>query len=186
MAELSTIARPYAEAAFDLARGKNALPAWSGMLELVAAVATDARMSAALASPKLGDAEKESLFLSVCGDRLDADARSFVRVLIESDRIGVAREIREIYEKRRNDAEVGQFHPTIAGLTDVAAATTPTASGMRIRRNAARCERQKNGTSPHDCRRPPPRKLARKEKWTSFVFVLPRKRRRTMIQINCV
>ena len=66
---------------------------------------TDARMSEALASPKLGDAEKESLFLSVCGDRLDADARSFVRVLIESDRIGVAREIREIYEKRRNDAE---------------------------------------------------------------------------------
>ena len=105
MAELSTIARPYAEAAFDLAREKNALPAWSGMLELVAAVAADARMGAALASPKLGDAEKESLFLSVCGDRLDAPARSFVRVLIESDRIGVAREIREIYEKRRNDAE---------------------------------------------------------------------------------
>ncbi|MBP8139356.1 MAG: F0F1 ATP synthase subunit delta [Burkholderiales bacterium] len=105
MAELSTIARPYAEAAFDLAREKNALPVWSRMLELVAAVATDARMSEALASPKLGDAEKESLFLSVCGDKLDADARSFVRVLIESDRIGVAREIREIYEKRRNDAE---------------------------------------------------------------------------------
>ena len=68
MAELSTIARPYAEAAFDLAREKNALPVWSRMLELVAAVATDARMSEALASPKLGDAEKESLFLSVCGD----------------------------------------------------------------------------------------------------------------------
>ena len=59
MAELSTIARPYAEAAFDLAREKNALPAWSNMLGLVAAVAADARMSEALASPKLGDAEKE-------------------------------------------------------------------------------------------------------------------------------
>lgn len=105
MAELSTIARPYAEAAFDLAREKNALPAWSRMLELVAAVAADARMGEALASPRLGDAEKESLFLSVCGDRLDADGRSFVRVLIEADRIGLAREIREIYEKRRNDAE---------------------------------------------------------------------------------
>lgn len=105
MAELSTIARPYAEAAFEIAREKNALPAWSGMLDLVAAVASDAKMGEALASPKLGDAEKASLFLSVCGDRLDADARSFVRVLIESDRIGLAREIREIYQKRRNDAE---------------------------------------------------------------------------------
>ncbi|CAG0976764.1 F-type H+-transporting ATPase subunit delta [Burkholderiales bacterium] len=105
MAELTTVARPYAEAAFDIARGKNALPAWSTMLELVASVATDPRVSEALASPKLGDAEKESLFLSVCGERLDADARSLVRVLIESDRIGLAREIRELYEKRRNDAE---------------------------------------------------------------------------------
>ena len=105
MAELSTIARPYAEAAFDLAREKNALPVWSRMLELVASVAADARMADTLASPKLGDREKESLFLSVCGDRLDADARSFVRVLIESDRIALARESREIYEKRRHDAE---------------------------------------------------------------------------------
>jgi F-type H+-transporting ATPase subunit delta len=105
MAELSTIARPYAEAAFDLAQEKQALPAWSRMLSLVASLATDARMRTALASPKLGDAEKESLFLSVAGDALDADARSFVRVLIESDRIGLAREIFEIYEKRRNDAE---------------------------------------------------------------------------------
>ena len=105
MAELSTLARPYAEAAFEIAREKNALPAWARMLALVAAVASDAKMGDALASPKLGDGEKESLFLSVCGDRLDADARSFVRVLIESDRIGLAREIHEAFEKRRHDAE---------------------------------------------------------------------------------
>ena len=105
MAELSTIARPYAEAAFDLAREKNALPQWSRMLGLVASVATDPRMREALASPKLGDAEKEALFLSVTGDGLDADARSFVRVLIESDRIGLTRELLDIFEKRRNEAE---------------------------------------------------------------------------------
>jgi F-type H+-transporting ATPase subunit delta len=105
MAELTTIARPYAEAAFEIASAKHALPAWSRMLSLVESVAGDARMRDALASPRLGDAEKESLFLSICGDGLDADARSFVRVLIESDRLGVAREIREVYEKRKNDAE---------------------------------------------------------------------------------
>ena len=105
MAELSTIARPYAEAAFEIAREKNALAPWSRMLGLVASVATDPRMQTALASPKLGDAEKESLFLSVTGEGLDADVRSFVRVLIEADRIGLTREIVEIYEKRRNEAE---------------------------------------------------------------------------------
>ena len=105
MAELSTIARPYAEAAFELAREKTALPAWSRMLDLIASVATDARMRTALASPKLDDAEKESLFLSVTGENLDDDARSFVRVLIKSDRIALAREIRELFEVRRNEAE---------------------------------------------------------------------------------
>ena len=105
MAELSTIARPYAEAAFEIASAKRALPVWSRMLELVESVASDPRMRVALANPTLGDGAKESLFLSICGDGLDADARSFVRVLIESDRIGLAREIRDIYQKRRNDAE---------------------------------------------------------------------------------
>jgi F-type H+-transporting ATPase subunit delta len=105
MAELSTIARPTAEAAFEIARERKALDVWSRMLSLVSSVASDAGMRSALASPKLGDPEKESLFLSVAGEGLDADARSFVRVLIETDRIGLAREIAEIYEKRRNDAE---------------------------------------------------------------------------------
>mgnify|MGYP003391766516 CR=1 FL=1 len=45
MAELSTIARPYAHAALNLAREKNALPVWSRMLELVADVAADERMN---------------------------------------------------------------------------------------------------------------------------------------------
>ena len=105
MAELSTIARPYAEAAFEIASAKRALPAWSRMLELVETVASDARMRVALSNPTLGDDAKESLFLSICGERLDADAKSFVRVLIEADRIGLAREIREVFEKRRHDAE---------------------------------------------------------------------------------
>ncbi len=119
MAELSTIARPYAEAAFEIASSTNALPVWSRMLALVESVAGDPRMRTALASPKLGDAEKESLFLSICGDGLDADAKSFVRVLIESDRIGLAREIREVYEKRRNDAE-GVARATIESAMPVA------------------------------------------------------------------
>jgi F-type H+-transporting ATPase subunit delta len=105
MAELITIARPYAEAAFELAQEKNALPAWSGALALISQVASDARMGAALDNPALGAGEKESLFLSVAGDKLDADARNFVRVLIESGRIGLAPEIRELYEKRKLEAE---------------------------------------------------------------------------------
>ena len=43
MAELSTIARPYAVAAYKLGKEKKALAQWSDMLALAAAVAADAR-----------------------------------------------------------------------------------------------------------------------------------------------
>jgi F-type H+-transporting ATPase subunit delta len=105
MAELLTIARPYAEAAFGIARDKNALPVWSEMLRLAAAVGADPQMQNALASPKLGAAEKESLFLSVVGDKLDTEGRNFIRVLIENDRISLLPEIRRLFEMRKDTAE---------------------------------------------------------------------------------
>ena len=46
MAELATVARPYAEAAFELARDEQALPAWSEMLRLAATIVADARRAA--------------------------------------------------------------------------------------------------------------------------------------------
>jgi F-type H+-transporting ATPase subunit delta len=105
MAELQTIARPYAEAAFELAREANALPLWSTALKLAANVAGDSRMKDALDSPMLDTAAKESLFLSVAGDGLPPEGRSFVRVLIEADRISVLPQISELFEERKNAAE---------------------------------------------------------------------------------
>lgn len=105
MAEPLTIARPYAEAAFDLARDANALPVWSEMLRLAADVAADERMHAALASPKLTAGDKEALFLSICGERLSPEGRNFVRVLIEAERIDLLPQIRELFEERKNDVE---------------------------------------------------------------------------------
>jgi F-type H+-transporting ATPase subunit delta len=105
MAELTTIARPYAEAAFRIAREQNALPAWSSMLRMVGAVVADPKVAAALDNPRLTAAAKESLLLSVCGDGLDPQARSFVRVVVDADRIGVMREIAALFENLKDAAE---------------------------------------------------------------------------------
>lgn len=104
MAELTTIARPYAEAAFRLARDANALPAWSEMLRFMAGVVADARMAAALDNPRLTAGDKEALVLSVCSDRLDPLGRNFVRVLVGADRVGVLPQIRELFEGLKDDA----------------------------------------------------------------------------------
>jgi F-type H+-transporting ATPase subunit delta len=105
MAELTTIARPYAEAAFALAREQNALPAWSEMLKLAGTVVADPRIAEALDNPRLDAPAKESLILSICGDGLNAEGRSFVRVLIEGDRIAMLPHIQAQFETLKNDAD---------------------------------------------------------------------------------
>jgi F-type H+-transporting ATPase subunit delta len=105
MAELTTIARPYAEAAFRLAQQQGALPQWSQMLGLVSQVAADPQMAAALDNPKLTAADKEALLLKVCGDSLDNYGRNFVRVLVDADRIGVLPQIAALFDGLRDDAE---------------------------------------------------------------------------------
>ncbi len=105
MAELTTIARPYAEAAFRLARDENALPAWSEMLRFASAIVADLRVAAALDNPKLTAADKASLVLSVAGDRLDALARNFVRVLVEADRVALLPQIQALFEALKNDTD---------------------------------------------------------------------------------
>jgi F-type H+-transporting ATPase subunit delta len=105
MAELTTIARPYAEAAFRLARDENALPVWAEMLRFASSVVVDPRIAAALDNPKLTAGDKESLVLSVCGDRLDHLGRNFLRVLIEADRVALLPQILALFETLKNDTD---------------------------------------------------------------------------------
>jgi len=105
MAERSTIARPYADAAFEAARDKNDLAGFGAELALAQAIAADPAMAEALASPKLDVDAKTALFLSIGGERFSAEMRNFVRILIEGDRIEVLPEIRAFYEARKNEAD---------------------------------------------------------------------------------
>ena len=104
MAELATIARPYAEAAFQRARDGQALPAWSDILKLAASIVGDERVAKALDNPRLDAAAKESLLLSIGGDRFDPQARSFIRVLVEGERVTLLPQISAMFETLKSDA----------------------------------------------------------------------------------
>lgn len=105
MAENSTIARPYAQAAFDIAQAKSELAAWSDMIALAAMVAADDRMATAIDSPHIKNEDLVSLFLDVCGDKLNAEGQNFIRVLAENKRLGILADIATAYEQLRADAE---------------------------------------------------------------------------------
>jgi F-type H+-transporting ATPase subunit delta len=99
MAELATIARPYAEAVFRLGKQSNALPAWSDALALVASVYHDPQMRAAMANPKVTSAEIERLLLAICGDRIDGVVRNLIRLLVHNRRLAAIAEIRELFDQ---------------------------------------------------------------------------------------
>ena len=105
MAEPTTVARPYAEAAFKLADEAGALAKWSEMLGALAAVAQDARVRAAIADPNRTDAQVAGVFISILGGKLSGDAENFVRVLAQNDRLGLLPEIREQFEALKNERE---------------------------------------------------------------------------------
>ena len=128
MAEPSTIARPYAEAAFSLADGAGELAEWSTALANLAAVAADARMRAVIADPNLSPAKVAGLILSILGGKLSGDAENFVRVLADNARLGVLDEIRQQFEALKNEREgvaeaevVSAFEMDEAQLRDLVA-----------------------------------------------------------------
>ena len=105
MAEPSTIARPYAEAAFKLADSQGKLAEWSVTLANLSAVAADARVRAAIGDPNLSAAKVAGLVISVLAGKLTGESENFVRVLAENGRLDVLSEIRAQYEALKNDRE---------------------------------------------------------------------------------
>jgi F-type H+-transporting ATPase subunit delta len=104
MAENVTIARPYADAAFELARGAGALGPWSEALDRLAAAAADPTMKACFSDPKLSSDQLNKLVLDVAGD-LNAEQQNFVRVLVDNERLQVLPEIRDLFVALKNEHE---------------------------------------------------------------------------------
>ena len=105
MLEKTTIARPYAQAVFEYARENNEVEQWSGMLQLLAVIVSDPDMHRLLSDPRVSDEQLEGLIADLCGDRLTAAGRNFVKILIGSERLQYAQQIAGLYEAMRFDAE---------------------------------------------------------------------------------
>jgi F-type H+-transporting ATPase subunit delta len=105
MAEPSTVARPYAEAAFQLAAEGNALAKWSEMLGALALVARDERVQRAASNPELSDDQVAGLFIAILAGRLSGEGENFVRVLAHNKRLELLPLIHEQFEALKNERE---------------------------------------------------------------------------------
>ncbi len=105
MAELSTVARPYAEAVFKLAQDKTASDRWSEVLAFLEQVVRDPAVAALIGNPRFETARLLTLLGDIGGNRLDAEARQFLAVLAENGRLPLLPLIQRQYEQLRHERE---------------------------------------------------------------------------------
>lgn len=112
MAEEITVARPYAEAVYQIATASGTLEKWSDILAFVAAVASDPQMEKIIGNPKLTHADQEKVFFSVCESKLDEQAKNMLRLLLENRRIPLLPAISALFEELKS-AHTGTLDATI-------------------------------------------------------------------------
>ncbi len=105
MAESVTIARPYAQAVFRLARESKSLKAWSERLQRLAAIAQDAEMTKVVGNPKFSAVQVANLFVSLSGEPGNQELTSFISILADNERLDVLTQIQEIYEQLKSKDE---------------------------------------------------------------------------------
>ncbi len=105
MAEKSTIARPYAQAVFELAREQGNYAVWSDLLGYAGAVVSVPEVRTMLTSPHVSQQQVTDLLIELCGKRADKQGQDLIRVLVANRRAGVLPEIAALYEQLRSEAE---------------------------------------------------------------------------------
>jgi len=105
MSEAITIARPYAQAAFDEAQKQNALKAWSQLLIELAELVSQAEVCAVINNPKVTKAQLFDLMGSFIDASASQQQRNFIHILADSQRLLVLPEITAIFEALKAEAE---------------------------------------------------------------------------------
>jgi len=98
MAEVITLARPYAQALFSLAKETTTLNEWSSDLDFLRNVAKDEYFQSTIGAPDIKLDDIENLFLTICADQVSAEACNFVRLLVRNGRLSVLSDVVRQYE----------------------------------------------------------------------------------------
>ena len=137
MSELSTLARPYAEAVFRLAQDEKDLAGWSSRLQSLALIVSDAQMARLIADPAVSADRVADLIVEVAGSDLGERGSNFVKVTAENDRLSLLPEIGAQFEALKANAE-GTLEATITSAQELTQAQLDElVAGLRARFNRA-------------------------------------------------
>ena len=126
MADKLTVARPYARAAFQEARGEDRLAQWSDSLKVAAQVVKDPRVENLLGNPHVTPEQLAQLLIAIAGPALGEHGANFVRTLAENRRLAYLPEISEQFEALKDEIQ------GVADVTVTSAATLDAAQQAKL------------------------------------------------------
>ncbi|HGJ5872367.1 F0F1 ATP synthase subunit delta [Arsenophonus apicola] len=92
MSEITTVARPYAKAAFDFAVENQCVDKWQNMLSFIAE-ATRNQQIGELLSGSIAPETLAKTFITICGDEIDEHVRNLIRIMAENGRLSTLPEV---------------------------------------------------------------------------------------------
>ena len=142
MADKTTVARPYAKAAFEQASADKRLGDWSQALQTGAAVVRDDRVANLLGNPHVTPSQLAQLLVDVAAAPLEGDGRNFFGMLAENRRLAYLPEISALFDELKDKAE---------GVIDVTVTSAAPLDGAQQKKLAAALERRLKRTVRLHC-----------------------------------
>lgn len=118
MAEKTTIARPYAQAMFDIARDKGDLAKAADALQIAAAAVSDPTLANMIGNPDVSIDKVTEILIGIAGDKATNEVSNFIKLLAEYDRLTVLPEISELFDGYRADLE-STIEAEVTSATDL-------------------------------------------------------------------
>lgn len=116
MSSLTTLARPYAKAAFELAQDDRALARWDLMLELGCAMVSEESLADLLTNPEVDRKTVVGLMVDVAGEDFDEPFKRFLGVLADNDRLPLLPQVWELFREFREEAENRLFVRVVSAV----------------------------------------------------------------------
>lgn len=105
MSSLTTLARPYAKAAFELAQNQDALSDWDDLLAVAGVVVSEESMIALLKNPLADSNQAIGILSEALGGNLESRFSNFIGVLGDNDRLSLLPQISGLFRELREEAE---------------------------------------------------------------------------------
>ena len=138
MSSTQSLARPYARAAFELAKEANALGEWSTKLDFAAAVARDPQVQALIGNPKLANETLVGLFLPQ-GENTTSPFGNFVSTLAANRRLSILADVAEGFTELKRETE-GVLHVLVRAAVPVDGAQADALKSALAKRFGRRIE----------------------------------------------